>query len=110
MARQYNPPREFSSDRVGSNMRRGTIKLLILAMGLGSLAACSPTIRYPRWQSPGTAPLQRYNAEQFDPYPLPDVGPAIVGGRPREYSVPVPEVTRARMGMPLGVGTTGQRY
>jgi hypothetical protein len=39
--------------------------------------------------------VQRYNATQFDPYPLPDMGPEIVGGRPIDYLTPVPEVERA---------------
>jgi hypothetical protein len=60
-----------------------------------TLPACSPTIRKPRLASPGSAPVQRYNATQFDPYPLPDMGPEIVGGRPPDFTVPVPEVERA---------------
>lgn len=39
--------------------------------------------------------MQRAEAEAFDPYPLPDLGPEIVGGRPRDYAVPVDPVTRA---------------
>jgi hypothetical protein len=38
------------------------------------------------------------------------VGPEIVGGRPPDYAVPSPEVQRARMGMPIGVGHSGVRY
>ena len=30
----------------------------------------------------------------FDPYPLNDIGPAIVGGRPREFANPLPEPQR----------------
>jgi hypothetical protein len=74
------------------------------------LTACSPTIRMPRLESPGTAGFQRHNAEQFDPYPQNDMGPPIVGGRPPDYAVPRPAVERARMGMPLGVGHSGVRY
>jgi hypothetical protein len=62
---------------------------------IAPLAACSPTIKKPQLRSPGPAPYQRYNATQFDPYPLPDMGPEIVGGRPPDYQVPVPEVERA---------------
>jgi hypothetical protein len=61
-----------------------------------ALPACSPTIRKPRLVSPGNAPTQRSIATQFDPYPPPDLGPEIVGGRPPDYAIPVPEVTRAR--------------
>jgi hypothetical protein len=91
-------------------MRREFLKLLIVGLMLAELTACSPTIRWPRWVSPGTAPLQRYSAEQFDPYPQNDMGPEIVGGRPPDYQIQVPEVNRARMGMPVGVNRTGQRY
>jgi hypothetical protein len=41
--------------------------------------------------------MQRADAVVFDPYPLDDVGPPIVGGRPLGYQRPVPEVTRGRM-------------
>jgi hypothetical protein len=71
------------------------LRLLSLIAALAPLAACSPTIHKPRLASPGPAPVQRYNATQFDPYPLPDMGPEIVGGRPIDYMVPVPEVERA---------------
>jgi hypothetical protein len=70
-------------------------RLLALAAALAPLGACSPTIRKPQLAHPGTAPVQRYNATQFDPYPPPDLGPEIVGGRPIDYLVPVPEVKRA---------------
>lgn len=32
-----------------------------------------------------------------DPYTLNDLGPEVVGGRPREYQQPVTELERARM-------------
>ena len=91
-------------------MRREFWKVLIVASLLALLTACSPTIRYPRLASPGTAPLQRYNAEQFDPYPQNDVGPEIVGGRPLDYAVPVSEVSRSRQSMPVGEWRQGSRY
>lgn len=74
---------------------RVLLRLLVLSAALTPLGGCSPTIRQPRLQSPGTAPVQRYNATQFDPYPLPDMGPEIVGGRPIDYITPVPPVERA---------------
>ena len=85
-------------------------KLTAIGLLLTQLVACSSTIRKPRLASPGTAPFQRHNAEQFDPYPQNDMGPEIVGGRPPDYAVPVPEVERARMGMPLGPLREGPRY
>ncbi len=91
-------------------MRRGFLKLVIMSVLLAQLAACSSSIRKPRLESPGTAPLQRHNAEQFDPYPMRDAGPEIVGGRPLDYQIPVPEVERARQPMPIGPWRMGSRY
>jgi hypothetical protein len=64
----------------------------LLLAGVG----CSQTIRKPQLLHPGTAPFQRYNAEQFDPYPPDDLGPSISGGRPIDFGTPRNEVTRAR--------------
>lgn len=91
-------------------MTRRSVKNLVIILLSIQLTACSSTIRRPRLASPGTAPFQRHNAEQFDPYPQNDMGPEIVGGRPPDYAVPVPEVERARMGMPLGPWREGPRY
>ena len=68
-----------------------TVPLLLLV-----LAGCSPTIRMPRLLHPGPAGYQQFHATQFDPYPQNDVGPEILGGRPRTYMMPPPEVVRAR--------------
>ena len=70
-------------------------KLWIVGV-LAGLLGCSSTIRYPKLRGPGPAKYQRANAEAFDPYPLPDVGPPIDGGRPREFAVPRNEVERAQ--------------
>jgi hypothetical protein len=70
-------------------------RLLLAATSL-SLAACSPTVHKPHLLSPGPAPYQRKLAENFDPYPLPDLGPDIVGGRPRDFAKPRNEVERSR--------------
>lgn len=67
--------------------------LLAVAGGIG----CSPSVRMPRLYNPGPAGPQRYSAQTYaDPYPLPDAGPEVVGGRPREFQVPRPPVERAR--------------
>ena len=50
----------------------------------------------PNWFSPGTAAQQQGQAQQFDPYPENELGPQIVGSRPREFQKPPPETTRAR--------------
>lgn len=66
------------------------------------LCGCSPTLHKPQLLHPGPAWYQRRIAEEFDPYPLNDLGPEIVGGRPREFQKPDNEVTRARQQLPLG--------
>ncbi len=50
----------------------------------------------PQLYHPGTAGQQRYNALQYDPYPLDDVAPAVAGTRPKEYDRPIPEVKRGQ--------------
>ena len=39
--------------------------------------------------APGTIGMQRERAVIHDPYPSPDLGPEIVGGRPEGYRVPL---------------------
>lgn len=50
----------------------------------------------PDLASAGPAGAQRASALQWDPYPLDDVGPPVVGGRPQEYARPIPEVKRGQ--------------
>jgi hypothetical protein len=50
----------------------------------------------PQLYHPGSAGQQRYNALQYDPYPLDDVAPAVAGTRPKEYDRPIPEVKRGQ--------------
>lgn len=61
-------------------------------------AGCGPHMRMPRWFDPGNTATQRYEAIYHDPYLLPDVGPEVVGARPRAYQAPVPPVLRAQAG------------
>ncbi len=42
----------------------------------------------------GSEDRQKYRAASFDPYPLNDIGPEVVGGRPRGFLNPLPEATR----------------
>ena len=51
----------------------------------------------PRWGLPtgeGTVDRQNARAAVHDPYPLNDIGPEVVGGRPRGYMNPLPEAKR----------------
>ncbi len=70
--------------------------LLSLALSAPLAIGCGPNVRKPNLFDPGNAASQQYGAIFHDPYPLPDVAPEIVGGRPRGYQAPVPEITRAR--------------
>ncbi len=63
--------------------------LVGLVPGCHSLAL--PNIGYP-----GPERYQQARAEAFDPYPENEPGPAVEGGRPREYAKPPAEVDRAR--------------
>jgi len=49
------------------------------------------------FQPPGTIWQQRNRAVQFDPYPIDHMGPAIVGGRPREYAKPLAEARDSQL-------------
>jgi hypothetical protein len=69
----------------------------------GCTAEVHRYIRFPDFMHPGWANQQRRDAIQHDPYPLNDIGPEVVGGRPREYQQPVNEVERAQMFAPRPV-------
>ena len=71
----------------------------LFAVATGVLLAavgCSPYMRYPNLYHPGTAQQQQAEALDYDPYPLDDAGPEIVGGRPLSYQHSVNEVERAK--------------
>ena len=53
--------------------------------------------RTPFNTSPGTYRQQRFEAVAHDPYPQDDLGPEVVGGRPRDYQKPVAEPVRDKM-------------
>lgn len=71
---------------------------------LFAISGCSPEaqqyIRFPNFAHPGPAAAQRAEAIYHDPYPLNDVGPEIVGGRPLAYQQSLNEVDRARLERP----------
>src|SRR4051794_24002861 len=74
-------------------------KSIIVALMATSLSGCAPEMAGLRqsFAHPGPVAYQRSQAIHHDPYVLNDVGPEVVGGRPREYMIPVNEVARARM-------------
>jgi len=69
--------------------------LLLTTAAAAWVAGCRG-VAPPNWSHPGTAAYQQSEAERFDPYPENETGPAIVGGRPREFQKPPAEPTRAR--------------
>jgi hypothetical protein len=63
-------------------------------MTLASLSAgCN--VAPPRLLHPGTAQYQQERAEQFDPYPLPELGPPTEA-RPRGFLLPQPDNERVQ--------------
>ncbi len=74
-----------------------TIVALTMVCVVGCSAEAQRYIRFPNLIHPGPAAVQRAEAIQHDPYPLNDIGPEIVGGRPLAYQQPLTEVDRARL-------------
>jgi hypothetical protein len=73
------------------------VATLIAAVTTGCTPEVRNYIRFPDLFHPGYANQQRGEAIEHDPYPLDDMGPEVVGGRPREYQRPIPEVERAQL-------------
>lgn len=71
--------------------------LVWMACGAIAASGCSGLMRAYNYAQPGDARYQRSIATAHDPYPLDDVGPEVVGGRPPGYEKPLPEVERARL-------------
>ena len=45
---------------------------------------------------PGRIEQQRAREVRFDPYPDNNIGPKVDGGRPPNYTTPLPEVSQSR--------------
>ena len=75
-------------------MRKTIINTSMLLLIL-SATGCAG-VSGPNWFNPGPSHVQQARAGRFDPYPEDDLGPAMVGVRPREYQEPRAEVKRAR--------------
>jgi len=72
-----------------------------ILLSLCALAAGCVNFGTPEPLNPGTSNYQQLRAGRFDPYPENDIGPEIVGSRPRDFQKPQDEVRRARWN-PLG--------
>jgi hypothetical protein len=66
--------------------------LLVTAVGLASMG-CHGARSGERYGL-GTMDRQKARAADFDPYPLNDIGPEVLGGRPRGFFDPIPEPRR----------------
>jgi len=71
---------------------RGILSLIAV---LVALPMCGGCLAPPNILHPGTEANQQARAQMFEPYPDNEIGPPVVGGRPREYQEPRAEVTRA---------------
>lgn len=58
------------------------------------LSAGCQSSRYAEPFGFGTMDRQKARAADFDPYPLNDIGPPVMGGRPRGFMEPTPEPSR----------------
>lgn len=80
----------IGSHRIGM-LLVGLLILLLFPLGAG----CSQRPR--AWGFPGaqgTIDRQKSRATIHDPFPLNDIGPEVVGGRPREFYSPQSEAAR----------------
>jgi hypothetical protein len=73
------------------------MRSLILLLATASFAAgCCRHYPPINLFQPGSAGQQQARTSRFDPYPDPDAGPEIVGGRPRDFQEPVAEPKRVQ--------------
>jgi hypothetical protein len=75
---------------------RCTWYAMLAAITLSSSGCYSPYMRWPDLYHPGPARYQRAVADKFDPYPSPETGPEVVGGRPLGYQRPLTETEWGR--------------
>jgi hypothetical protein len=68
--------------------------LFLIVAAIASAAGCQ--LEPPAIFNPGELDYQRARANRYDPFPDPDAGPDIPEARPREFSKPPPEASRAR--------------
>lgn len=87
--RSYNPPPPISGEK-GSLMT--TRCLLVIGLCLAGGCRWMPNVAHP-----GRIDQQRAAAVRHDPFADNDIGPPVVGGRPREFAKPAAEPVRNRM-------------
>jgi hypothetical protein len=70
---------------------------VLMALGAATSCGCSGLLRNYDYFNPGDLRRQKSIAIAHDPYPLNDLGPPIVGGRPPGFDKPLSEVQRAQL-------------
>jgi hypothetical protein len=70
-------------------------KLAALACGALWLTGCRTDGRL--LPPAGTIEKQRFSSTVFDPYTDNDIGPEVVGGRPKDFQKPLPDSDRSRL-------------
>jgi hypothetical protein len=72
--------------------------LWLLGVSLFCTGCFGQTLNAKRWGDRqfgnSDIPTQSERSKYFDPYPLNDIGPEVVGARPREFMSPLPEANR----------------
>lgn len=75
--------------------RKLAAKLFFSCAAMAMFAGCANRQGWGFGSGQGTIDRQKARAAVHDPYPLNDIGPEVVGGRPREYYNPQAEVVRS---------------
>jgi hypothetical protein len=70
-------------------------KWTVLALVFTGLFGCRSDGRL--FPPAGTAQKQRFNATVFDPYADSELGPEVVGARPKDYQKPLSESDKSRL-------------
>ncbi len=76
------------------NMRTGW-RLAVLACSALWLTGCRTDGRL--LPPAGSIEKQRFSSTVFDPYTDNDIGPEVVGGRPKDFQKPLPDSDRSRL-------------
>jgi hypothetical protein len=75
-------------------MRQARV-FLLASLAFLAAAGCQ-SVAPPNIYDPGPLDYQRSSAQRFDPYTDQEIGPDVVGGRPRDFDKPIAEPSRAR--------------
>ncbi len=89
-------PPHYHFPRKEKLMFRPSCKIGLFLAIIGSLAISSGcrNLTGPQWFNPGTMQQQQLRAMSYDPYPDNNLGPAMVGVRPREFQKPAAEAPK----------------